>query len=99
MDSQYIKSKLNGLYIDLPNQDTANGTQMQMYTFNETSAQKLKLDLISAKQQTIEKGVYNIISKKDTSKVIEIKNANDTIVQLNTKGSNGCVKCSNYFSW
>lgn len=71
-----IISKCNFLNLDIDGGRSANGTNIQMYEGNGTNAQKfkfIKADTIES-TQTIENGVYNIISKLNDNKVLQIEN-------------------------
>ena len=71
-----IISKCNFLNLDIDGGRSSNGTNIQMYEGNGTNAQKfkfIKADTIKS-TQTIENGVYNIVTKLDDNKVLQIEN-------------------------
>ena len=71
-----IISKCNFLNLDIDGGRSSNGTNIQMYEGNGTNAQKfkfIKADTIKS-TQIIENGVYNIVTKLDDNKVLQIEN-------------------------
>ncbi len=71
-----IISKCNYLNLDVNGAKTANGTNIQMYEGNGTNAQKfkfIKADIVKG-TQTIEDGVYNIVTKLNNNKLLQIEN-------------------------
>jgi len=64
-----IISKANGLYVDIAGGMTTNcGTNVQLYYSNNSDAQKFKLNKVNI----IENGIYEIETKLDSSKVLDI---------------------------
>ena len=84
-----IISKCNYLNLDIDGARTANGTNIQMYEGNGTNAQKFKFvkaDTIKS-TKTIENGVYNIVTKSNANKVLQIENT--------SLSNNAKAKCEN----
>lgn len=83
----YIESML-GTRIDLANGNVANGTNIQMYTPNNSVAQRWILE--KKDFQIIDSGVYTIASQISRVKVMDIEGANKNngaAVQLYTQNS------------
>lgn len=83
----YIISKDNGLYLNINNSTTSNGTNINILTRNESNAQKFsfKETEINTNAKTFSDGYYTINSKLDNSKVLDIANGsknNNTNIQL-----------------
>lgn len=72
----YIISKCNYLYLDLYAGSTVNGTNIQMYESNNSNAQKFKFIEATTERgtKTIENGTYNIVSKINDNKVLQVAN-------------------------
>lgn len=72
----YIQSKL-GTFIDLANSDTTEGTNVQLFSFNGSIAQKWQLVSVTQELTTIDipDGDYYIALTSDESFVLDIKNS------------------------
>lgn len=83
----YIISKDTGLYLNVNNSSTANGTKINLFTKNESNAQKFSFvsTKIDENSKTFSDGYYTINSKLDSNKVIDVNNGsknNGTNIQL-----------------
>ncbi len=86
----YLIAKSSGLFLDVDNAGTAEGTNIQIYNGNKSKAQKFKLNPTTRNEndvivQTYEEGYYSIVSKLDSTKVLDAaggKKADGTNVQL-----------------
>lgn len=85
-----IISKCNELYLDVDGAQKTNGTNIQMFEKNGTDAQKFSF--IKAEEnigkKTLNDGIYNIVSKIDNNKAIEIEEQsieNNKKIQINRK--------------
>lgn len=83
----YIISKDTGLYLNVNNSSTANGTKINLFTKNESNAQKFSFvsTKIAENSKTFSDGYYTINSKLDSNKVIDVNNGsknNGTNIQL-----------------
>ena len=83
----YIISKDTGLYLNVNNSNTANGTKINLLTKNESNAQKFSFisTEIDENSKTFSDGYYTINSKLDNNKVIDVNNGsknNGTNIQL-----------------
>ena len=81
-----IISKLNGLFLDVNSGKAFDGQNIQVYTGNGTNAQKFKLLEVEkrASKKTLNDGIYNIYSKIDNNRAIEVQNYNlnnETVLQ------------------
>ena len=66
----YFISKCNNLYLDVYQGSSANGTNVQMYTGHGQASQKFKF--VPVGQQTIEDGMYKIVTGVSNSSVLDI---------------------------
>lgn len=85
-----IISKCNELSLDISGGSTANGANLQTFQPNGTKAQKFELvkTEVNIGEKTIEDGTYNIITKVNNDKVLEIEGqstANNKKVQIQQK--------------
>ena len=71
-----IISRSNYLNLDIACGSSDNGANIQMYEDNGTKAQKFKFMKTEKNEstQTIENGIYNIVSKLNENKAIQIEN-------------------------
>ncbi|GHU51760.1 hypothetical protein AGMMS49975_06190 [Clostridia bacterium] len=74
-------NKNSGMYFDVSNASTANGTRIQQYAGNGTPAQIFKLvsvptSLIPSTSANVNNGTYTIETTLTSDKVIDIYNAN-----------------------
>ena len=83
----YIISKDNGLYLNVNNSATSNGTNINLLTRNESNAQKFKFTETETNttMPTLSNGYYTINSNLDNNKVIDVAGGsknNGTNIQL-----------------
>lgn len=83
----YIISKDTGLYLNLTDAKTSNGTNINLLTANESSAQKFKFinTEIDETLATFSNGYYTINSSLNNSKVLDVtsgRKSNGTNIQL-----------------
>ena len=71
-----IISRCNYLNLDISCGSSSNGANIQMYEDNGTKAQKFKFEKAEKNEstQTIEDGIYNVVSKVNDNKVLQIEN-------------------------
>ena len=71
-----IISRSNYLNLDIEYGRANNGANIQMYEDNGTKAQKFKFEKAEKNEstQTIEDGIYNVVSKVNDNKVLQIEN-------------------------
>ena len=85
-----IISKCNYLNLDVSGGLNTNGTNIQTYEENGTLAQEFKFIKAEKNEniQTIENGIYNIITKLDENKALQIENnslSNNSMVKFENK--------------
>ena len=74
-DSFYIIGRCNGLYMDITEGKVEAGTKLQMYTGNQTAAQKFKFEKAKTTlegKKVLDNGVYYIQSALNNRKVLDI---------------------------
>lgn len=88
LDGTYtIISKCNGLCLDIVGANTNDGTNVQVYEGNNTSAQKF---IFYNMEKTLDDGVYEINTKLDSSKTLDVEAANrDNGANVQIYESNG----------
>lgn len=69
-----IISKYNDLYLDVSGGKNINGANIQIYEKNDSISQKFKFEKIDeiVAEKTIENGIYNIKTKIDENKVLDV---------------------------
>ena len=71
-----IVSNCNGLVVDVSNASTSNGTNIWMYAYNDSNAQKFKFNNVKEiGSKTINDGYYFINTSLNSDKVLDVKNA------------------------
>ena len=90
----YYLITLDGKYVDIKNGSSSNGTNVGIYDFNGSNAQKfnLKRTFNGLSERSIDDGIYRIVSGLNPLMTLDIKNGsslNGTNVQLyQSNGSN-----------
>ena len=93
-----IISKLGNIYLTVANGETANCTNIQVKSKEQDNSQKFKFNKLEEFYgiQTIEDGLYEIETKLDSNKVLDVINASKTSggnVQIYAKNSSAnCQK-------
>lgn len=84
-DYYYIISKGNELYLDVANGQSENGTNIQTYQGNGSKAQKFKFtkDETDKTEKTIEDGIYQIHSKINENKILQLTTSSNQLQIVN----------------
>lgn len=71
-----IKSKVNGLYLDVTAGKNKNGQNIEVWQGNGAKAQKFQFSKVSEiiGKKSIEDGIYNIYSKVSENRLLEVPN-------------------------
>ena len=91
----YIREKVSGKYLTVPNSSTANGTAVQLQPFSKSNNQKWKV-------VDMEAGYYVLLPMHNTSLALDVYNGNDgdgVKVQIYTRNNRDSQKFKLLSQW